>query len=686
MPLLRIRTAGVLILCGVLLAPAAPACADPPAQPAQTNTPAAPSHDLADVLSLSPEQLFGATVTSVTKTPETVWNSAAAISVLTTEDIKRSGATSIPEALRLMPGVQVARVSANAWAIGIRGFNGTLDNKLLVLMDGRELYNHLFSGTYWDVQDTPLEDIERIEVIRGPGAALWGANAVNGVINIITKNAAETQGGLLSAGGGNLDRGVGAARFGGQGPDGMSYRMYAKYVDRGDDKTLMGTNAQDGMQAWHEGFRADWAPGATGNGFTLEGDTYRDFESAFRSDPKLTAPFSVTALDKASADGGNILGRWTHSFANGAQAQVQSYLDYTLRDDLVLEDRYTAFDTEAQVNFAPMGRHQVVAGASYRLSSDNITPGLVATTQHPHLTDELLSGFVQDQISLVPDRWILTLGSKFEHTDYVGFLAEPDVRLQFHPDPTHTFWAAASRADRTPSRLEHDVKVEPGVIALFGVIPVELFLGPTANFRPETLDSYQAGYRQQVTPEVTLDLTAFYNVYHGLETVLLGTGKVVSIVPLILEDPLSYGNDTSARTHGLEAEIDWQAHKDLKITASQSFLNMQLNGPPSKVAIAATAPAGQSPQSQTGLRANWDVTDRIQLDTMIYYTSALSQPQVKSYWRGDERLGWKIAPGVEASLVGQNLLEAHHREFSALSDPGAVDIGRTVFGSVTWRF
>jgi iron complex outermembrane receptor protein len=660
------------------------------AHPAFAEEAAAAPHTDVNPLELSPEQLFSATVTvtSVSGLPETAWDAPAAITVLSNEDIHRSGATSIPEALRMVPGVQVARTGAGSWAVGIRGLNGPLNNKLLVLIDGREIYDHLFSGVYWDIQDLPLEDIDRIEVIRGPGSTLWGANAVNGVINIITKDASATQGTLVSALAGNQDRFTGVGRYGGKFGDNGYYRVYGKYFDRADETSaITGGSAEDGLSMWHSGFRTDWNKSA--DKVTVQGDLYRGDSGNLRNVPNTVAPpFFTREFDEVNPNGANLLARWTRTLSSDSSFQLQTYVDYTHRDDeLVLDDRRTSLDTQAQYDFPTAGRHKVIAGARFRYSYDTTSTNTatgIATQSEPSHTDQLYSAFVQDKITLQPQKLELTVGSKVEHNVFTGVEIEPSARLQWTPDDTHVLWTSVSRAVRTPSQLEEEMKLVAGVVPFLGV-PLAIVLEPSPAFQSEELIAYEAGYRQKLTPDMTLDVATFFNDYSKLETLKLGAFDFSTFPPAITL-PIFFTNGTSGQTYGVETTVNWQARRNWKLVANSTFLLTTLHGPPSTTAIASEAGEKQSPENQFNLISQWDVTDKVAFDTMAYHVAPLSGFKVSDYWRLDARAGYKVRDGVEAELVGQNLLHDKHREFTALTDPTAVYVDRSVFARLTCRF
>jgi iron complex outermembrane receptor protein len=639
-----------------------------------------------DPFALSPEQLFGATVTSATRTSEKVWDVPAAIYVLSNEDIMRSGATSIPEALRLVPGVEVARINSGGWAVSVRGFNGALANKLLVLMDGREVYDPLFSGVYWDIQDTMLEDIDRIEVIRGPGASLWGANAVNGVINIITKTAAETQGNLASATIGNREQ-IGGERYGGTFGENGHYRVYGKYVDRDDSKTLSGANAEDQQIAKRAGFRTDWS--ANDNSFTVQGDTYDSNDGQLRNVPIIASPpgylppYSTLVDENIEAHGGNVLGRWTRSLANGSKLTTQSYLDYTSRAQQLVTDERATFDLDSQLELPQQDRHSIVIGGRYRYSHDDLgETGNILTFADGTYDNQLFSAFVQDKITLDPKHWYLTLGSKLEHNDYTGVEIEPNARLQWHPDDVQMVWASVSRAVRTPSRLEHDI--EAVQVAGAGLTLDTL---PNPDLNSEELIAYELGYRRQLTADAQIDIATFYNDYTRLTTYTFQSLTVGSNpTHLILGyEPL---NNTKGQSYGVETSVDWHVYPSWRLSASYSLLELALQGPnvPPLNALGAEAAQTQSPQQQFNIRSQWDVNKAVTFDTTLYYVDSLPYYQLPSYWRLDARLGWKVMKGLDFNLVGQNLLDGSHREFGGPTDINTTDIERSVFGQFVWHF
>jgi iron complex outermembrane receptor protein len=639
-----------------------------------------------DPFALSPEQLFQATIMSVSKTPEKLGEAPAAIYVLTSEDIARSGATSIPELLRLVPGVQVARVNSAGWAISVRGFNSTIANKLLVLIDGRSVYDPLFSGVYWDIQDTALEDIERIEVIRGPGASLWGANAVNGVINIITKNAAQTTGLLLSVVAGNQERAIFTARFGGEAGPGVHWRVYGKYLNRSEQQTLAKTDANDDWTAWRGGFRVDSEQNTRGDTFTLQGDAYHSESGQLRNVAQLTPPYMSLQTDDITAKGGNLLGRWSRALGEDSSLTVQSYVDVTEREQVLLKDRRVTFDLDAQYLVPALGRHKVIAGLGYRYSVDDLTATPSASFVKSSQAQNLFTGFVQDEITLLPERLFLTLGAKFEDNYFTGFEIQPNARGHWDLDATQTVWASVSRAVRTPSELERNLRIVQAAGPPVGPfpLPISIELIPNPGFYSEELMAYEIGYRRQWTADVLTDISAFYNDYDSLAGIAVQP-LTVGTDPLHFVIPLALTNSVKAETYGFEAVANWRAEPNLNFSAGYSLLKMVMYDPPGNPMFSAKSTADQSPQQQFNLRSQWDISPRLALDTTVYYVAPLRAYQINAYWRLDARLGWRLADGLQIDLVGQNLLTESHREFSGATDTSATRIGRSVFGRLTWR-
>jgi iron complex outermembrane receptor protein len=639
--------------------------------------------DSVDPYALTPEQLFHATVISASRAPEEVWDAPTAIYVISASDIERAGARSIPEALRLAPGVDVARINSSGWAISIRGFNSALANKLLVLIDGRESYDPLFSGVYWDVQDTAIEDIDRIEVIRGPGASLWGANAVNGVINIITKRAADTQGPMASATVGTAEQGV-TARYGGAFGTASHWRVYGRAFDRDSSESLSGGDDNSEWQALRGGFRADLSLDNR-NELTLQGDIYHSETGQLRVVPSLSAPFVSLQQETITAEGGNVLARWTHEMSGDSRLIAQTYVDLTQREQAFLEDQRTTFDLDIQYDFPSLGAHDVIAGVRYRNTSDEVTEGEVITSEDDTHRSQLLSAFVQDQITLSP-AWRLTVGSKLDDSDFTGFEIQPSARLQWMGNGQMA-WAAVSRAVRSPSELERQFNIlfaaGPPIVPMTVATTVELV--PSPQFDSEVLIAYELGYRRQWTPDLAMDIALFHNEYDGLSTLTPLPARLALDPARFVLIPIAITNSTSAHTDGAEILVDWRVRDDLNISTSYTFLNIDMDGPPAPLAVDSEIAEGQSPRNQASVRVRWDATDRLAVDGTVYYVDSLPAFQIDSYVRLDLRVAWRLNDHVQFEMVGQNLLDDTHREFGAPTDANAAVIERSIFGRLTWR-
>lgn len=642
-----------------------------------------------DYFSLSAEQLFSATVISATKTEETWRTTPAAVYVLTNEDIMRSGATSIPEALRMVPGVQVARTGAAGWAISVRGFNGTLSNKLLVLIDGREVYDPIFSGVYWDIQDTVLEDVERIEVVRGPGGVLWGSNAVNGVINVITRKAKNTQGNILSLTSGNQERAIVSGRHGGKlSLENGYYRVYAKTRYSDEERAVTGGDAKGTWKTQRGGFRMDWDRGDR-DSFNVQGEIYHSGTEQNGRIPNLNPPYGTLPVDsETEAQGGHLIGNWAHSFAENEKLTFKTYLNYSTRDQLALEDQRLTFDADLQYQFPAGERHEMVVGGKYRLSADELTPTAAVTFDEAERMDNTFSAFIQDKIALVPEKWYLTLGSKFEHNDYSGFEFQPNARLQWHPADDKMVWTSVSRAVRIPSRFEHDIdilaSVTPPQAPGFPPSTFEFLASP--DMGSEELIAYEMGYRHEITPKLMLDVATFYNDYDSLTTFSFDPVSFThrpGFAALIVRAT----NETSGAGYGGEIALNWRARDNLNLSTAYSYLRIDLDGPPPASALNVEATEEESPEHQFNVRSQWDMTDELRLDSVFYYVSSLGGNQfVNDYTRFDMSLGWRINDQLQFNLVGQNLFDDAHREFLSPASLNAVEIRRSIYGNIVWRF
>lgn len=453
--------------------------------------------------------------------------------MITHEDIKRVGATSIPEALRLAHGVEVARIDGNKWAVSIRGFNGHLANKLLVLIDGRNVYSRLFSGVYWDNHDVMLEDIERIEVIRGPGAALWGANAVNGVINIISKHSADTQGRLIVGGGGTEEQTFGAFCYGTQLNQDTTARIYLKGLKRDSHTFQSGGSANDDWEKGQAGFRMDSQLTLRDN-LTLQGDAFYSSLNQSTQFASLQFPYITTFNEKINSFGGNLLARYQHWNSSTSNYSLQIFYDFKEREEFFFRDSRQIFDLDFQYRFAFLGWNDLIWGAGYRYTRDDVsTLQNIAEINPNGRNDQLFSAFIQDEVTLVDDYLWLTLGSKFEHNDYSGFEVQPTARIMWIPYHQHRICAAVSRAVRTPSRSEHDLDIfvrtlppEPVPGLPFNTPPVAISINGNKSFDSEDVLSYELGYRTTFIQDLSLDFSFFYNQYSKLRSAQSSTPRV----------------------------------------------------------------------------------------------------------------------------------------------------------------
>ncbi len=624
---------------------------------------------------LSVEELMDIEVTSVSKRPEKLLQAPAAIQVITSEDIRRSGATSIPQALRLANTLNVAQENAHEWVISARGFSSDVGNKLLVLFDGRTVYTPLFSGVFWDRQDYVLDDIDRIEVISGPGGTLWGANAVNGVINITTKSAKETQGLSVETGTGTQLQALASARYGGTSASGVSYRVYGKYADRDGETFANGLDAMDGWRTGQGGFRLDAQAGA-GDSLTLQGDLYRAEEG-------------ISTGGESVVSGGNLLGRWSRLFSSGADMSLQVYFDRThlflptpamifapagdFRDDL------DTADVDFQHRFQLGTRHRLVWGLGFRHTRDEVGNAPALAFFPARLNQNLYSGFVQDEIAL-RDSLVLTLGTKIEHTDYTGVEVEPSARLQWALSDTQTVWGAVSRAVRTPSRIDRDIsQPAPGYLIVI--------LQGGREFDSETLMAYELGYRAQLDKKLSFAASTFYNVYDQLRSTSLSPPDPLFNLPF----PFFFENNLEGETYGFELSARYQVLERWRLEGSYNLLEEDIRVKPGRTDFNNALNETADPEQQISLRSSLDLPGNLELDAGLRWVdtrrinNAGIPTKVPDYAELDVRLGWRPSASWEFSLVGQNLLHERHPEYG-IPAPTRVEIGRSVYGKVRWRF
>jgi iron complex outermembrane receptor protein len=622
---------------------------------------------------MSLQDLLNIEVTTASRGPEPASNVAAAIFVITQEDIHRSGARSIPQLLRMVPGLQVARINGGTWAIGIRGFADRLARSVLVMIDGRAVYSPLFAGTYWENQDTLLADIDRIEIIRGPGGTLWGANAVNGIINIITKSAKDTQGAYVTAGGGSEDRGFASFRYGGSSGPG-SLRGYFKALNRGPEFHADG-NDYDGWRAGQGGFRGDW--GLSEGALTVQGDAYYGQLGERPTVALYTPPFSQTMNVRAPIAGGNVLARFASGSATGDSFQVQAYYDRTHRDEIPIgEDRDTA-DVDFQQTIRRWKRQTFTWGAGYRLSSGRITAVAPSAIEPIRRTDNLFSAFAQDEFVVSPNRFRLIVGSKFEHNAYSGFEVQPTVRALWTINATNTMWLAVTRAVRTPSRVETDYTTTS---LTNPALPAFVRLIPNPAFVPEDLVAYEAGYRWR--PATSLYVTASAFVNDLIDT--LGTDLLTPFVeagpPARLITPVTFKNSLHGNSQGLEITADYRPASWWRVTSNYSYVFVSISRNPGSTDVSQELRyENLVPHHQVQAGTSFNVS-RWSVDWLFRYVSQLGPGAVPAYRASDARLGWQMTPRIELALVGQDLFAAHHREWTS-----PAEIQRSVYAALTWR-
>ncbi len=633
-------------------------------------------------------QLMQVTITSVAKKPQTLADTAAAVYVISQEDIRRSGVTSIAEALAMAPGIQVARISASKWSISSRGFAGFTSNKLLVLIDGRSVYSPAYSGVFWDMQNTLLEDIDRIEVIRGPGGSVWGANAVNGVINIITKKAQQTQGTLLRAGAGDQERLMGAARYGAQIGDSSAARFYLTGNDRSSNELAGGDqDAHDGWRTIQTGFRADGTVGSA-NEWTFLGDLFRNdgdqiiFPYWLDSPPYLTA--KASDLDN---NGANLLGRWQHQMGKNRRLSAQVYYDYSARDEDAFNISYQTVDAELQYETRIGERQDLTLGTGYRYIDGE--GGNTSQLQLPSRTDRLYSLFVQDAVHLVDDQLVLTLGTKWEHNDFTGSEWQPSGRLLWKPAEQHfsldlrcpgCTHALGERTRGPGSSLSFPPPVGLGRVSLVG----------SEDFQSETAVAYEAGYRWQQSNRLSFDLALFYNDYSSIYTVS----------PRPTQDGLDmlFINNGQGEGYGFEVVADWKARSWLRFVLIYSYLESGFEWENPAIALDSFKSFLQelSPRHQIGIRSAYDLNDHWQINTWLRYVDPIAcrnslellqvARPIDSYFLLDLNLVWKPKKDLEIMLAGQNLLNSSQLQYIAEFITPPTEIERGFYGKVTWRF
>jgi iron complex outermembrane receptor protein len=639
-----------------------------------------------EIYELDLQSLMEIQITSVSRKPQNLTDAAAAIYVINREDIRNSGATSIMELLRQVPGLAVAQVAANKWAITARGFNGLFANKLLVQIDGRSVYSPSFSGVYWEDQNVVLEDIERIEIIRGPGATLWGANAVNGIINVITSNADDSQGTLISVGAGNQENRLATIRYGFQLNENIFARFHLNHHSLESSELLHSNDdAYDESTTTTGGIRFDGIAGAKDT-WTLQADTYNNEHEALIFPYWTSLPIPQSKKDDSTSTGTNILGRWQHHYNTDNSYTIQSYLDYTNRQLASLEEKHWIFDLDFQHQFDLLSNNEIIWGLGYRLIKNKYRSSYMMSFNPDDTTDNLYSGFLQDTIELKQNSLWLTIGCKFEHNEYTESETQPSARIMWKVTNSQRLWAAISRAVRTPSNYESFSNLVFSVDTTTATLP-KVYVNGSSNYGAENVIAYETGYRYTPNNSFSLDLALFYNKYRDLQTYKQVDNTNINIT-----------NDIEANSYGLELTTRWQPLPWLTTQVNYSFLsiNTHANGyAPGDHSVSAIVGENSSPRHQVALLSAIDLSDKIRLNlqgrfvdelaiasTIAYY----NQQKVDKYYAVDANIVWSIHDNLSFQLVGKNLFDDQHLEFVSEFFVPPTEIGRSIYAKLTWQY
>lgn len=616
----------------------------------------------ADLTRLTLEELMDIQVTSVSKSEESLSKAPSAIFVITQEDLRRSGVNTIPEALRMVPGVQVSQIDSSTWAISARGFNSRFANKLLVMIDGRSVYTHVFSGVFWDEQDMVLADVERIEVIRGPGGTLWGANAVNGVINIITKKAQKTTGGQVSAGGGNLDRFIGSIRYGEKIGNNTAVRVWGKYYNRNNLDDLQGNPAPDEFESGRGGLRMDW-DASESNSFTFQGDAFAG-KYAVKTSNAVTSLAPITTSDvaeDAQIRGGNFIARWKHQFSETSDMALQFFFNHDHRDSLLLKELLVdTYDLDFQHRFHLGDRHEILWGLGHRFIKDSFENSIGIGYFPDSNLNYISNAFIQDKIVLIRNELYFTIGSKFSINNFSGFEFQPNARLAWTPNDRHTVWAAVSRAVRTPNRSEDSGRFNAAAVPG----PAVAVIQGQSNFKSEDLLAVELGYRVRPHERLFFDVATFVNFYDDLQSFEF-EAPIFNPTPAPghFEQPIVTRNRLFGNTYGVELAATWDAKDWWRLNSSFSWFEMDLKMDPASTDISVMDLENNDPEFQWSLRSHMNLPSKWEFDQTLYYVDTLKSQQIRSYFRLDLRLGWRPIQNVEVSIIGQNLLDNQHQEW-----------------------
>ena len=670
---------------------------------------------LDDYLSLDLQDLLSLEVTSVARKKQRLTDSAAAIFVITNEDIRRSGVTSIPEVLRLAPGIQVARIDSNKWAISSRGFNGQFANKLLVLIDGRSVYTPTYAGVYWEVQDVLLEDIDRIEVVRGPGATIWGANAVNGVINIITRSAEKSQGTLVSIGAGDEEKTVAVLRRGFAFGDGGFGRVYAKFNQRDSSYSPdLGGEAGDDWEKVQAGFRMDLALSSR-DSLILQGDYYRADENQtlrqFILDPLDPAnqppdpqhPYVIPFVEDAfESSGYNLMMRWNRE-GGEVTTNLQVYADHTERDEKVAYLQVNTLDIDFSQNWTLSPRNELLWGFGYRYIDDSFGNTFRTIFYEDPEYPSLYNLFVQDEYA-INDRLHFTAGIKWEHNEITGMETQPSLRLLWTPDETQTWWGAVSRAVHTPVRLGTASSIvayllPPDPVDPNYPLPQVLRLDGNPELESEAVDAFEIGYRLRPDEKLSLDLALFHNRYDRLITYEVLSRQSFQVPSpyfpgewIYLPTEMTYGNKRSATSQGLELSLDWQVRENWRLKFNYSWLDIDAKRDADGTdMLGDSVLEGSAPDYQWSLRSQHNIRPDLSMDLWIYHVDELpfagySRPRpIPAYTSFNLRLAWRRGD-MEFSVAGFNLLHDRHAEFASENILVLTEVERSLLATLRWGF
>ena len=639
----------------------------------------------ADLAEMKLEDLLSVKVTSVSKKDEKLSRTAAAVYVIDQDDIRRSGATNIPDLLRMAPGVDVEQVDANAWAISIRGFNSRYSNKVLVLIDGRTVYTPSFSGVYWEQIDMPLEDIDRIEVIRGPGATVWGANAVNGVINILTKSSKDTKGGLVTVASGSQLAAEGLMQYGGSVGQDASYRGFVKAFEVNSSAMADGSKADDHWMRGQAGFRTDWDI-TKNDSLMVEGGMFGNEANQTLRSSFIPTPFDRFSNADYDATGGDVMARWQHTLAGGSQTSVQTSFDTYRRTDLAVPEVLRTFDFDFQDHMTAGARQDIVWGGGYRVYDSSLSPGYSIGFSPPSQKDSLFNAFFQDEIRLGRSLW-LTVGCKLEHNSFTGFNTEPSARLLWSPaGGRHTLWASASQAVRQPSRQDTAIQTVVETVPLGPNALQVLQLSGNPKIQNEEARDFELGYRAELTNRLSLDIATFLTFYHHLETAEPLPLQVIPGSTVEYLVPMTYENKAHAVDYGGEVFLNWKATSRWRISPGYSYLHATLWQDTSSQGLASFGLATSFPQNMVQVRSQLNLSSKVHFDQSLYYTARLPGGSIPGHARLDLRLARRIGESAEISLVGQNLLRPRTMEYGDSYSVVGTQSLRSVYGSVTWRF